>query len=119
MRPAIIRKLHKIGERVLVKNEGELLVVGRPVGDLRCDVEEDFKADLLIELVGLSLQVSGLARLASTHPGDGVSRLPKIRTPLHGVRPGQVILNQPQANVVAHLIELLVDFHIVAIEILH
>ena len=49
--------------------------------------------------------------------GDHLCCLPKVRTSSHGIRFRQVVLDQPQANVVAHLIQLLVDFGVVAVEI--
>lgn len=47
MRTAVIRQFDKVSEGVLLEDERELLVVARPVGDGRCDVEEDLEADLI------------------------------------------------------------------------
>lgn len=38
LRSAIVGKLHEIRKWVLVKYQRELVIIGRPVGDLRCDV---------------------------------------------------------------------------------
>ena len=42
-------------------------------------------------------------------------RFSKIRAPPHSIRLGQIILNQPQSDVVAHLVQLLVDFYVIAL----
>jgi hypothetical protein len=46
LRAAVVGELDEVGERVLVEDEAELLVVGGPVGDGGGGVEEDFEADL-------------------------------------------------------------------------
>lgn len=38
LRPAIVWKLHKIGKGVVIEHQGELVVVARPICDLRRDV---------------------------------------------------------------------------------
>lgn len=48
LRPSIIRQLHEIGQRVLIKHQRELLVIAGPVRNRRCDVQEHFEADLKI-----------------------------------------------------------------------
>ena len=50
LRPAVVGQLDKVGERVLLEDQRELLVVARPVGDGRCDVQEDLEADLVSSL---------------------------------------------------------------------
>ena len=54
----------------------------------------------------------------STHPCNHVGRLAKVGTPLHGIGLGQVILNEAQADVIPHLVQLLVDLGIVAVKVL-
>ena len=46
LRAPVVRQLDKVREGVLVEDEGELLVVVGPVGDLGRDVQEDLEADL-------------------------------------------------------------------------
>lgn len=50
--------------------------------------------------------------------GYHLGRLAKVGTSLHAVGLGQVVLNQAESNVVAHPVQLLVDFHVVAIKVL-
>ena len=44
---AVIWELHKVGERVLIYDQGKGLAVVGPIGDGGCDVEEDFETYLL------------------------------------------------------------------------
>jgi hypothetical protein len=46
LRAAVVRQLDKVGQGVLVEDQGELLVVAGPVGDCGCDVQEDLETDL-------------------------------------------------------------------------
>lgn len=46
LRAAVVWQLDKVGKGVLVKDERKLLVIAGPVGDRRCDVQEDLKANL-------------------------------------------------------------------------
>lgn len=46
LRSSIIRKLHEVGQRILIENERELFVVARPVRDRRCYVQKDLEANL-------------------------------------------------------------------------
>lgn len=48
LRPGVVRQLDKVGQRVLIKHQRELLAVARPVGNGGCDIEEDLEADLLV-----------------------------------------------------------------------
>lgn len=54
----------------------------------------------------------------AAHLGDHLGRLAKVSASLHRVGLGKVVFNEPEADVVAHLIELLVDLDIVAIKVL-
>lgn len=56
LRAPVIGQLHEVRQRILVEDEGELLVVRRPVGDGGGYVEEDFETDLLVG-VGISKTV--------------------------------------------------------------
>jgi len=47
--------------------------------------------------------------------GNHLCRFPEIRAPPHCIRLGKVVLNQPQPNVVTHLVQLLVDFNVIAL----
>lgn len=51
--PTVVWQLHKVGQRVLLKNERELLVVARPVRDRRRDVQKYLEADL-VRLISLA-----------------------------------------------------------------
>lgn len=53
-----------------------------------------------------------------TNLGDHVGGLAKIAAPPHGVGLGEVVLDQAQADVIAHLVELLVDLDVVALVVL-
>lgn len=46
LRAAVVGQLDKVGERVLLEDQRELLAVARPVRYGGCDVEEDLEADL-------------------------------------------------------------------------
>ena len=46
MRPPIVWQLDEICKGILVKDQRELVVVARPVRNLRRDVQEDLEADL-------------------------------------------------------------------------
>jgi hypothetical protein len=50
--------------------------------------------------------------------GYHLSRLPEVGTPSHRVGLCQVVFYQPKANVVAHLIKLLVYFDVIIVEVL-
>jgi hypothetical protein len=43
---SVIGEFHKVGQRVLFEDEGELFAVRRPICDCRGDVEEDFESNL-------------------------------------------------------------------------
>lgn len=49
-----------------------------------------------------------------TYPCYHIGRFAETRAAFHCVRFGEVILDQAKANVVTHLVKLLVDLHIVA-----
>lgn len=54
---------------------------------------------------------------SESYPRDHVCRLAEVGTALHGIRFGEVVLDQSQANVVPHLVQLLIYFRIVAIKV--
>lgn len=49
---------------------------------------------------------------------DHLCGFTEVGTPAHRVGLGQVVLDQTETNVVSHLIQLLVDFDVVILEIL-
>lgn len=51
----------------------------------------------------------------SLYLGYHLGRLSEIRAPPHGVRLGEVVFDQPQADVVPHPVQLLVNLEVVAI----
>lgn len=53
-----------------------------------------------------------------TNLGDHVCGLAEVATPPHGVGLGEVVLDQAQADVVAHIVQLLVHLHVVALVVL-
>ncbi len=58
------------------------------------------------------------SRRPAAYLGYHLGRFPEIGAALHRVGFGQVVLDQPQPDVVAHLVQLLVHLDIVAIEVL-
>lgn len=50
--------------------------------------------------------------------GYHLGRLPEVGTPSHRVGLGQIVFYQSKANVVAHLIKLLVHFDVVIVKVL-
>lgn len=52
-----------------------------------------------------------------TYTSNHLGRLAKVGASLHGIGLGKVVLNEPQPNIVAHLVELLIDLDIVALVI--
>ena len=48
-----------------------------------------------------------------THLRNHIRRLLEVRAAPHRVRLGEVVLDEAQADVVPHLVELLVDLHVV------
>lgn len=115
MSPAVIGKFDKVGERVFVENEGELLVVARPVCDCRGDVEEYLESDLWHVVLAIGNVILTTVR---TCLSDHLCGFTKVGAPAHRVRLGQVVLDQTETNVISHLIQLLVDFGIVILEVL-
>lgn len=62
--------------------------------------------------------VEGEGRRKGADLGDHLCCFSKVGTPPHCVGLGEVVLYQPQADVVAHLVELLVHLDVVAVEVL-
>ena len=56
--------------------------------------------------------------LVRTCLSDHLCGFTKVGAPAHRVGLGQVVLDQPETNVVSHLIQLLVDFGVVILEVL-
>jgi hypothetical protein len=111
---AVVGELDEVGERVFFEDERELFVVGRPVCYSGRGVEEDLEADLL----RLSARVDAGRRAGKE--GDlcyCLRRLSEVCAPA-GVGFCEEVFDQPEPDVVAHLVELLVDFDIVAFKIL-
>lgn len=50
-----------------------------------------------------------------TYTSNHLGCLAEVGASLHGIGLGKVVLNEPQPNIVAHLVELLVDLDIIAL----
>ena len=83
----VVGQLDELGQRVVVEQEGELVGVGAPPGHGGADVEEHLEGQL--DLFRDLPEVVALAAAA--------------------VGPSQEVLDEPDADVVAHLVQLLVD----------
>lgn len=86
LRPPIIRQLHEIRQRILLKHQIEAPPLFVPTLHPGTNIHEDLEP----------------------HPCDRFSRLPEIRARPE-VRLGEEVLDQPDADVVAHAVELGVD----------
>lgn len=131
LRAPIVGQLDKVGEGVLLKDQRELLAIARPICYGGCDVEEDLEADLeailllararpLFPTFDSHQETKLLAgqHLGGAYLGDHLGRLPEVCAALHRVGLGQVVLDQPQPDVVTHLVQLLVDLHVVTVKVL-
>jgi hypothetical protein len=112
LRSAIVGKLHEIGKGIVVDNQGELVVVARPVGNLWCDVQEYLESNLSKQG---QRRIHPLVTGPDAYLRYHVGCFAEVGATLHGIRLGKIILNQPQANVIAHLIQLPVDLGIVVL----
>jgi hypothetical protein len=110
LRPPNIRQLNEVRQRVLFEDQGELLAITRPIRNRRRDVQEDFESNLLPSALSISQNSS-----FNTNLRDHLSRLLEIRAPFHGIRLREIVFDQSEADVVTHLVQLLVDFHVIAL----
>ncbi len=90
LRPPIIRQLHKIRQRVLIKRQIERLPLRRPAPHRRRDIHKHLEAH----------STNHLRRLAEIAAGPAVGF-------------GEEVLDQAEADVVAHAVELGVDGRVV------
>ena len=86
-----------------------MLVVRRPIGDSRCNVEEDLEADLR-----RGQTTEWTAEFHRTNLGDHFSGVSEVATP-PCIGLGEEVLDEAHSDVISHFVELLIDLGIVVV----